>query len=304
MTNFTILFISLLGGILGRLSGRFPVDFHKAINAVIINLVMPAVVFRNVWAMTFDRQMLVVALVPWAIFAVAIAIFVAIGRARDWSRETIGALAVTAGYGNSSFLGVPLIEAVYGVPAMSIGVLGAEAGVNLSTSTAGLLTAAWFGSGTRVQAIDIARRIAFFPPFQAFVLGLLLHGIALPAPLVAVLDRFGVLLAPLAMLSIGYQMHIDDWKGLEDVLATALAVKFIVAPLVALSIVMALGMRGTVAEVIVFHASMPPQISGAIIAADFKLDARAAASVVGFGLCLVALAAPFWYFVGRALLGA
>ena len=49
-------------------------------------------------------------LMPWLLFAASAALFWVVGRQLDLPPATTGALAVVGGLGNTSFIGLPMIE--------------------------------------------------------------------------------------------------------------------------------------------------------------------------------------------------
>ena len=51
---------------------------------------------------------------PWILFALSVAVFVVFGRGCCLCPRTTGALIITAGLANTSFVGLPMIETFYG----------------------------------------------------------------------------------------------------------------------------------------------------------------------------------------------
>lgn len=299
MASVLLLLLCFVLGILFRRTGRFPDGAHTVVNATIIQLAMPAIILRNVHEMNLTPDLFAVAAMPWLIFFVGAVFFVMLGRWRGWSRQTVGALAVTAGFGNNAFIGLPMVEAFYGPAMVGVAAISAQLGVNVGTNTAGIMTAAYFGSGGTVRLPAVIRRIVTFPPFQAFVLALLLKPVAFPGELLAVLERLGSMLGPLAMLSVGLQLKLSDYRGQSDALAAGVAYKILIAPLLAAAVVFGiLGMRGQVADVIVFQAAMGPQVAGAIVANEFRLNGALASLVVGVGTAVSMVTVIFcWYLL-------
>lgn len=302
MENVVLLLLCFALGILFRRSGRFPEGGYVVVNATIVQLAMPALILRNVHELTLTADLLAVAAMPWLIFGVGIVLFVALGRRFGWTRQTVGALAVTAGFGNNAFIGLPMVEAFYGPAMVGVGAISAQLGVNIGTNTAGIVTAAWFGSGGTVSAAAILRRIGTFPPFQAFVLALLLKPVEFPDLALNLLGRLGAMLGPLAMLSVGLQLKLSDTRDQPGPLAAGVLYKILLAPLLAAIVTFgALGMTGTVADVIVFQAAMGPQVAGAIVANEFRLNGPLAALVVGVGTAVSMVTVILcWLLLGGA----
>ena len=51
---------------------------------------------------------------PWLLFAVGALLFWALGRMMSLSRAQVGALTLVGGFGNASFVGLPMIETLHG----------------------------------------------------------------------------------------------------------------------------------------------------------------------------------------------
>jgi predicted permease len=165
------------------------------------------------------------------------------------------------------------------------------------------MTAAYFGSGGNVQVPTVLRRIVAFPPFQAFVLALLLKPLELSAEVDTNLTRLGSLLASLATLSsVGVQLQLADRHGLGQALTAAVAYKLVLAPVLAALVVFGLlQMHSRTREIIVFQASMGLQVAGAIVASEFKLTPPLSVLVAGVGTAISMVTIVAWYWLAQAL---
>jgi malate permease and related proteins len=77
-------------------------------------------------------------------------------------------------------------------------------------STVGITVACIYSSGTASWR-EIAHRVVTFPPLIALVLALALSPVAYPEWLAAMLHRLGDTLAPLALVSVGLQLRLDQF---------------------------------------------------------------------------------------------
>ena len=300
MTNLLVLVVCFALGILLRGSGRLPEDAHKVLNAFVINVALPALVLLHVHDLRPDAQLVLPALMPWVMFALGAAFFLALGRALGWSPQTTGGLMLSGGLANTSFVGLPMIEAFYGPDFLGVGILVDQLGTYMVLSTAGVLVATVFStSGGAASPGELARRIAAFPPFQALVLGLVLIPVEYPEAVAAVLDRIGGTLAPLALVSVGYQLRLGELRGLGRELSAGLLFKLVLGPaLVAALFVLGLRASGPLVQVTVFEAAMGPQIGGAIVAMQHGLNPRLVTLMVGLGIPLsIATAAAWWWLL-------
>ncbi len=135
MDNVIMLFACLAVGMALRWGKRVPDNAHTSINAFIIHVSLPAVTLLQVHSVVFDPALLYAALMPWLLFAASAVLFWAVGRLLRLPRTTIGALAVVGGLGNTSFMGLPMIEAFYGPGGMPTGIVVDQLGTYLVLST-------------------------------------------------------------------------------------------------------------------------------------------------------------------------
>jgi predicted permease len=114
-----------------------------------------------------------------------------------------------------------------------------------------------------------------------------------------VLDRLGGTLAPLALVSAGYQLHLGELRGLGREPSAGLLFKLVVGPvLVAALFVVGRRAGRPLVQVTVFEAAMEPQIGGAIVAMQHGLNPRLVTLVVGIGIPLsIGTAAAWWWLL-------
>jgi malate permease and related proteins len=302
VTNLALLVVCLALGVLLRRSGRLPEDAPRALNGFVLNVALPALVVRHLQGLALDGQLALAALMPWVLFAAGAAFFALLGRAAGWPRETTGGLMLSGGLANTSFVGLPMIEAFYGPAFLAVGVLVDQLGTYMVLSTFGVVVAAFcspgaVGAGGGVRAGDVAGRVLRFPPFQALVAGLLLSQVALPGAALGLLDRLAGTLVPLALVSVGLQLRLAEARGSLRELSAGLVFKLALGPaLIAALLMGGLGATGRVAEVTVFEAAMGPQIGGAIVAMQHGLNPRLVTLMVGIGIPLSLLTAAAWWF--------
>ena len=175
MSNLLLLVVCLAAGMMLRRCGRAADNAHLALNALIIHLALPAVTLRTLHGFEFDPEHLMPVLMPWALFAIGAALFWTLGRGLGLTRPQIGALTLVGGLGNTSFVGLPMIQALHGRDGLGLGLLIDQLGSYLALSTIGVVAAAWYTAGTRVTPLQMLRRIATFPPVLALLLALLLR---------------------------------------------------------------------------------------------------------------------------------
>lgn len=287
MSNLLLLALCLLAGVFLRLGHLVSADGHRPLNQYVIYVALPALVLQHVHALEVDRGLLVPALVPWLVFAGGTALFLLLLRAGVLSRPTAGALILTAALGNTSFVGLPMIEAFYGKELLGVGVIADQLGTFMCLNVPGIILAARLAarSEEEARAGAIARKILLFPPFLALLAALALRAVAYPPWAGSLLARLGDSLTPVALVSVGLQLHLGELRRRWRDLSLGLGYKLAVAPALALLVFgLLLGARGPVFQVTIFEAAMAPMLTGSIVAQEHDLDPPLAALMVGVGV--------------------
>jgi predicted permease len=204
---------------------------------------------------------------------------------------------LVAGLGNTSFVGLPMIEAYYGHDFIAVGLIADQLGSFLVLSTLGILVATLASSGA-ITPRSMARRVFLFPPFQALLLALLLRPFPFPEWLPLVLKKLGDTLTPLALVSVGFQLRFANLRGEMKSLALGLSYKLLLGPaLLFLIYVVFLGASGPVIRVTLFEAAMAPMITAGIIAVDHDLNPPLVTLLLGIGIPLSFLTLPGWWWL-------
>jgi len=299
MTNISMLIVCLLAGLLLRAAQRVPDNAHAAINGFIVNVALPALVLGQIHGLRLTTNLLWPASMPWLLFALSATVFTVLARLMKLPRSTAGALIMTAGLANTSFVGLPMIETFYGAQQLSTGILIDQLGTYLVLSTAGVATACLFSSGTASRR-EVMLRIVTFPPLIA--LAFLLAPVEYPAWFAGLLRRLGDTLAPLALVSVGLQLRLDQLRGNRVLLGLGLGFKLVLGPLLlALLYVGLLSRGGETMQVTLFESAMGPQIGSAVVAMQYGLNPTLITLMVGVGIALSFLTLPLWHLAMAAV---
>ena len=297
MHNLLLLVVCFLAGVLLKGSGKLPQATPSVLNGFIIHVSLPAITLLYIHDLTFSADVLYMAAMPWLHFGLGAGFFLLVGRLLKLSRSSIGALMLTGGMGNTSFVGLPMIEAFYGKEGLATGIIVDQLGSFMVLSTLGITVAGMYSKGMPSPG-EVARRIVFFPPFIALVLALVLIPVDYPDWFTATANRLGDTLAPLALFSVGYQLHPGHLEENLRSLLVGLAFKLLLAPLVISILYIELfGLSGLAVKVTLFEAAMPPMIAGGIIAAEHGINPSLSNLMIAVGVLLSFLTLPLWWMV-------
>ena len=290
--------IGLLGtclvlGVLARRSGRFAEGSAGAFNTFVLYVALPALVLRVMHRLEFVPELVVAAVVPWLYYVAAGPFFRLLGPRLGLSRQSVMALVLTGGLGNTAFVGLPMAEALLGQGGLAVAVVADQLGSFLVLSTLATLAATRASSEEALPWRVLARKVATFPPFLALVVSLVLRPWGFPVWVDTVLERLGALLTPLALFSVGLQLRLTGVRHRLPARGLGLFYKLLLVPgLVMLGLLAMPGLAPVVVQATVLQAAMAPMVSAAILAAEHKLDPELAVLMVGVGIPLSFATAP------------
>ncbi|MBI5472259.1 MAG: AEC family transporter [Ignavibacteriae bacterium] len=295
--NFVLIALCLAAGWSLRTLKLLPVDAHKGINMWILYVALPSVALLYLPAITWSTALILPLVMPVIVWVGAWAVLRLLSNRVGLDAPTRAALLLTAGLGNTSFVGFPLTQAYFGDDGLRIAVICDQL-TFIALSTLGVMTAvdaAHRGSASRIK---ILKNIITFPPFVAFVVSVIAPRFVDITFLNPLLEKLALTLVPLALFSVGMQIQFSDWKGELRHLTIGLAYKLLIGPTLVLLVALLFGMRGIAAQASVFEAAMPPMVSSAILATEYGLNPKLASLMVSVGIVVsIATTAAWWLII-------
>lgn len=255
------------------------------INLVAIRFIFPAVIFLSVPKLDLSGGIYFAILSPWLCVLIAAAGVLTLSRLMRWPREIEGALLILCALGNTGFLGMPMIKSLFGLEHLAIAAVYDQLGTFIAVTTYAGVIVAIYGGGNGVKITTIIKNILLFPPFIALTIALLLQRDTL-APIEPILELMAMTLIPLTMLSIGMQFSFRVDQVHIAPLATGLAIKMLMLPLLIGLLGHMLSISTPVLQVSVFQSATPPMVTGAVLLASHNIAPKFTASVLGFGTLL------------------
>lgn len=299
MDNILLIFVCMFLGFLLKRAAAFPALSYKTLNQFVIYISLPAVALYYIPKLEISSKLLFPLGIAWLGFGLSFLFFTAFSKLFGWSEKLTGCLIIVAGLGNTSFVGFPVIEAVYGKKALETAVIVDQPGSFVVVSTLAILVASMYSRGTTSSAA-IFKKILFFPPFVAFAIACFVNVLQrdFPDVLQSVFQRLGSTVTPIALVSVGMQLEFD-WKSRHwKFLTLGLFFKLVITPAFFYFLyVILLNGKGVEVQVSILEAAMAPMITGAIVAANYGLKPKLANMMIGFGIPLSFLTLIFWYFV-------
>ncbi len=294
MENFIIVVTYLIIGMALRQIPDFPKETGNVLNLFVIYISLPALVLLKIPELYFSKHLLVPTFMPWIMLLLSGFAILVLAKFLKWDRPTTGCLLLLIPMGNTSFLGIPMVEAFFGEQAISYAVLYDQLGSFLALATYGSLILALYGS-EKVTIRNITKKIILFPPFIALIFAFLLKPFTYPTIAVNILNTLASTLVPVVMVAVGFQLTLRLNKEVISQLSIGLMIKLIAAPIIALFLCQLFGLEGEAVKVSIFESGMPPMISAGALAILANLSPPLAAALVGIGIILSFATLPFIY---------
>lgn len=303
MDNLYLIFVCLILGVLLQRVKSIPDNAYQALNAFVIYVSLPAVALYYIPRIDIQASLAFPLSVAWIAFLGAFVLFAGLGRFFGWSKKLIGCLILTAGLGNTSFVGFPVIQALYGEQGMEYAILVDQPGTFVVMSTLGVAVAAYYAKG-EAKLTQIGKKVISFPPFIAFVVACVMHvfHVQFAESWQSVFHRIGVTVTPIALVSVGLQLRLERYSKHWKFLGLGLFYKLLLTPaLIYVLYVVLAGEKSMAIQVSVLESAMAPMITAAILASSYGLKPKLSSMMIGFGIPLSFITLLVWYVVLKPL---
>lgn len=219
----------------------------------------------------------------WIVMVFSAFVVLLISKLFHFSREVTGALLLVGVLGNTSFVGIPVVQAYLGEAALPYVLIYDQFGSFIALSTYATVVSIYYKNHTTINAAAIVKKIATFPPFIALIVAFAFVGVEFHDTINITLKTLASTIVPLALVSVGLSLRLRLQREDMAPFWVALGVKMIVAPLVAFGAVWLFGWKGLAADVSILESAMGPMITAGALAIMAGLAPRLTASIVGYG---------------------
>ena len=288
-------------------TAAFPSNTSQVLNQFVFYVSLPALVLITIPKLEFTSDLIATAVIPWVLLLFSVVLLFICANIFKWSRNTLGALLLIVPLGNTSFLGIPMVRTFFGDDLVVYALMYDQLGTFLALALYGSLVLAVFNkqknqAPKHTLAKDALIMMVSFPPFISLVIALLLHNVDLPPVYYELLSPIALTLVPVVMIAVGFQLTFKLDSASISPFIIGLSIKMLLAPALALLIFVLLGMKGTVYQVVVFEAAMPPMISACALAIMSNLSPKLTAAMMAYGIILSFATLPLLYSTLKLIL--
>lgn len=273
------LFLLIFTGAVSVKTGIVPKEAKSIFANLLLYIVLPAMVI-NSYLVEYSEEMSrsIGQAFLFSAFAMGIGLMISllVHRKRNPRRPLC---RFGSAFANAAYMGFPLIQALFGAE----GLVYASAYVTvfnvlLFTVGVGLMSA-------ENSARSILKSILSTPVIFAVIVGLLIYYLRIPVPqvLATTIGYLGNMNTPVSMMMTGMLIAASDLGGMlrDRLLWKSVAFRLLVIPAACVAIFMALGLRGTVAQVVLLLEACPVAAITSVFAVRYhQADDFAGALVV------------------------
>lgn len=292
-----ILFLIMATGYIARRAGIINGETRKKLSEMLILITLPAMIIHS-YNQEFSMELMesgkIMLIYSFAIHFIST--LLAKGLFRGYPKKTADILRFVTIYTNCGYMGLPIMEGLYGKTGIFLASLYITA-FNIFTWTSGVM----IFTGKRDKGAY--KRALLNPGIIAVIIGMVIFvfQIKLPYPLLKATEILGAMTTPLSMLIIG--SLIADVKARELLrgkeLYYAALIRLVLIPVAVLLILKALGIRDPVLlGACVTTVAMPAATNTAVFSEKFDGDSAFGSRAVAFTTILSMITIPaILYFV-------
>jgi len=299
MDSIILLFLCMVTGLVLQRVKAFPANSYVTLNQFVIHISLPALALFYIPKIEINSQLLFPLGISWIGFLLSFVFFSVLGKIFGWSRKLIGCLILMGGLGNTSFVGFPVIEALYGNEGLQTAIIVDQPGSFMVMATLGIIVATLFSRGTP-NPKTIIFKILSFPPFIAFFISILMNVLKFDfvPDLQSVFQKLGNTVTPIALVAVGLQLKFDKRSKHYNFLALGLFFKLMLTPAFFFILYkLILNQQTLQVDVSIMEAAMAPMITASVLATSYGLKPTLSTMMIGIGIPLSFLTLAFWYWI-------
>ncbi|XOB63709.1 AEC family transporter [Campylobacterota bacterium DY0563] len=286
MENFILILLCIAIGYGIRRLHIFSKDAATTLNQFAIYISLPAMILLQIPKLSFSMDALIPIIIAWLVMTITAILILYLCKLFSFSKEITGSLLLVAILTNSSFMGIPIINAYIGESALPYVLIYDQLGTFIALAIYGTFIASYYSSKTEISFKIIVYKVLTFPPFLSLVVALFLMGVEFNETITKVLSSLASTIVPIALVAVGLQLQFKLPRSEIKPFSVALIVKLVIAPLIAFGICMIFSWDNQASIVSILEAGMAPMITAGAIASMAGLAPRLSSAIVGYGILI------------------
>lgn len=289
LSTVTSVFLLLLAGYGAKKTGVLQAADTRVVNTIVVNICMPAFIFVNTHEKPLTLAMINSTMLVFVMEMVVMVTAYAIARLLKLNRPTTGGLMLAATFGNTGFLGYPMVAAAFpgNKHAILTAVMIDSFAMSLVLNSVGVAVATSF-TGKQFEWSSIFGFLKS-PLFPATVIALIFRTVYVPPVIMNTLGFLSAGTVPLAMISIGLNLNASSLKKNPAALGMGILLKMLALPVLMYLALPFIGVTGTIRQVVVLESAVPTAVISGVIAGRYGANEEFVAGAI-FASTLLSLA--------------
>lgn len=288
---FSIFFVVALGFVAKKMK-----ILEQKHSVVFINFVlcfaMPMLIFDKIYHVNIDVRLLNVIVTGFLGTFVGALISLVLGIVFKFSRATIVSVVLLSFFGNTLFVGMPVIDGFFGHEALNEVIFYDQLATSIPISILGPFILS-FGVAQKVSLIQNTIKILKFPPFVALLFGLIAKNFYIPEDFFTPLRMLSSSVTPVALFAIGVGLSFGGIKNSYKGVSVVLFCKMIFPALFFFLVSKIYGIDIDKSWVIgILLSCMPPMVLASAMIMKAELDSSLAVSAVAVGVAVSFITLP------------
>jgi len=268
---------------------------RQVLTSLVYYLLLPALVIQVLWKAPLGISSFGIAASAAAGVLVCILLSTLICRSCRHAGKITGAVVLAASFPNATYMGLPVLESLYGEAGRSIAIQYDLFACTPLLLTVGILIARIYGQSD--NQTPLWQSLLKVPPLWAALFGVLMNlsGIGLPAGLDTWMEMLAAGVIPLMLFSLGLSLRWDtiDRSRLPTVIPIVM-LQLMISPLVVWGVAYGVGLEGVLLTGTVMEAAMPSMVIGIVLCDRYGLDTGLYAAAVTLTTLLSLFTLPVW----------
>lgn len=269
-----------------------PVVVTSWADKYVLQVALPAVIIAKISKVTFDADVVLPIAVAWSVMVMSIVAVLIASRIFKWNRSITGALLLVGVLGNTSFLGLGMVESLLGADHLASAIAYDQVGTFVGLALWGSFVASTYGAGEGGWR-SVLNRLSRFGPFLALLASLVFRIIDLPDDVYPILNGIGKTVAPVAMCALGLRFTLSVSRSVQVPALLGLISKMAVLPALVFAVSVVVGSPQDLAwSTSILQAAAPPMVTAGVVAVGAGLSAELVAFMVGVGTLVAFVSLP------------
>ena len=286
------IFVLLASGYLAKRTKVIPQNQLIIFIDFVLVFAMPALIFDKVYHVNIDFHLFSVIACGLGANFVAMLVAFGLGRLLGFSKATTASMALLAMFGNTLFMGLPVLQGILGEDIANEVILYDQMVTCVPIAFLGPFILS-YAAPSNVSLIANVFKIMKFPPFLALVAGLLAKNLEIPDFLFAPLRLFSGAVVPVALFAVGLGLGFNTVRSSYKSTALVVFLRMVVAPCFFVAFAWVFGLEFSPSYMAgLIETAMPPTVVASAMILKAKLDSNLAISAIAVGMCFTFVVIP------------